>query len=361
MRNIRIGLCLLIFFGSSYYTAAQKEKNDFSALINTDLSVFKKEVIANTGLFTENDWNTLYSKAQENIFDGNYQKASDYAAKSQILAEAIGNHLLNAKSYRLSGEINLNKEKIPEAISDFHLSQDTLFNADKAPQDLVAAEYARLILDVVETQATDRLFNSQEELDKAFLNVGTVIKFCDQHPDNEVFNDIKTSALIKQAGIMEMEEHYPAEIVLLDHGGDVRGLIRPSNIDGVDLLPADDCLRSLDVAFHDLDKRKRLAKIVGRAGARLSTDPHRLPARADRHVGPDPARRRSGRRAGDPLGAVATLARRDQGLCRGQEGAEGDARSGLLDGRPAPRHPPDGARRGTRAGRRSRWPAPTRG
>lgn len=42
---------------------------------------------------------------------------------------------------------------------------------------------------------------------------------------------------------------------------DVSALIRPSNIEGVDMLPADDSLRTLDYAFHDLGKRKRLAKI----------------------------------------------------------------------------------------------------
>jgi cellulose biosynthesis protein BcsQ len=43
---------------------------------------------------------------------------------------------------------------------------------------------------------------------------------------------------------------------------DVSGLVCPSNIAGVDVLPADDSLRHLDVAFHDLGKRKRLAKIA---------------------------------------------------------------------------------------------------
>ncbi len=43
---------------------------------------------------------------------------------------------------------------------------------------------------------------------------------------------------------------------------DVSGLIRPSNIAGVDVLPADESLRTLDYAFHDLGKRKRLAKIA---------------------------------------------------------------------------------------------------
>ena len=43
---------------------------------------------------------------------------------------------------------------------------------------------------------------------------------------------------------------------------DVRGLIRPSNFKGIDILPADESLRTLDHAFHDLGKRKRLAKIA---------------------------------------------------------------------------------------------------
>jgi chromosome partitioning protein len=43
---------------------------------------------------------------------------------------------------------------------------------------------------------------------------------------------------------------------------DVSGLIRASNQPGIDIIPADESLRHLDVAFHDLDKRKRLAKIA---------------------------------------------------------------------------------------------------
>ena len=39
-------------------------------------------------------------------------------------------------------------------------------------------------------------------------------------------------------------------------------LIRPTNIDRLDVLPADESLRSLDYAFHDLGKRKRLTKIA---------------------------------------------------------------------------------------------------
>lgn len=43
---------------------------------------------------------------------------------------------------------------------------------------------------------------------------------------------------------------------------DLSGLIRPSNISGIDVLPADESLRTLDYAFHSLGKRKRLAKIA---------------------------------------------------------------------------------------------------
>lgn len=43
---------------------------------------------------------------------------------------------------------------------------------------------------------------------------------------------------------------------------DVSRLIRPSNAEGIDVLPADESLRTLDYAFHDLGKRKRLAKIA---------------------------------------------------------------------------------------------------
>jgi cellulose biosynthesis protein BcsQ len=43
---------------------------------------------------------------------------------------------------------------------------------------------------------------------------------------------------------------------------DVSDLTRPSNIAGVDVLPADESLRKLDYAFHELGKRKRLANIT---------------------------------------------------------------------------------------------------
>jgi len=43
---------------------------------------------------------------------------------------------------------------------------------------------------------------------------------------------------------------------------DVSGLIRPSNVAGLAVLPADESLRTLDYAFHDLGKRRRLAKIA---------------------------------------------------------------------------------------------------
>ncbi|UUL82881.1 ParA family protein [Sphingomonas sp. S1-29] len=40
-------------------------------------------------------------------------------------------------------------------------------------------------------------------------------------------------------------------------------LVRPTGIDRLDLIGADTSLRSLDVVFHSLDKKKRLAKLVG--------------------------------------------------------------------------------------------------
>lgn len=48
--------------------------------------------------------------------------------------------------------------------------------------------------------------------------------------------------------------------------GDVSCLIRPSNTEGIDILPADESLRHLDIAFHDLGKRKRLSKIAADLG-----------------------------------------------------------------------------------------------
>lgn len=49
-------------------------------------------------------------------------------------------------------------------------------------------------------------------------------------------------------------------------------LIRPSAIARLDLLPADESLRELDLAFHGLGKRKRLAKIA----AKLARDYDRI-------------------------------------------------------------------------------------
>lgn len=43
---------------------------------------------------------------------------------------------------------------------------------------------------------------------------------------------------------------------------DVRKLVRRTAIERLDLLPADASLRELDIAFHALDKKKRLARLV---------------------------------------------------------------------------------------------------
>jgi cellulose biosynthesis protein BcsQ len=44
--------------------------------------------------------------------------------------------------------------------------------------------------------------------------------------------------------------------------GDLSALVRPSTSAGIDILPADESLLMLDVALHDLGKRRRLARIA---------------------------------------------------------------------------------------------------
>ena len=44
-------------------------------------------------------------------------------------------------------------------------------------------------------------------------------------------------------------------------------LIVPTGVPGLELLPADASLRDLDVTFHDLDKKKRLAKLADKLPA----------------------------------------------------------------------------------------------
>lgn len=48
--------------------------------------------------------------------------------------------------------------------------------------------------------------------------------------------------------------------------GDPKKRARATGIDRLSLLPADPSLRNLDVLFHDLDKKKRLAKLVSELG-----------------------------------------------------------------------------------------------
>ena len=43
-------------------------------------------------------------------------------------------------------------------------------------------------------------------------------------------------------------------------------LVQHSAIDRLDLIPADTSLRGLDLLFHELDKKKRLAKLLGELG-----------------------------------------------------------------------------------------------
>lgn len=45
-------------------------------------------------------------------------------------------------------------------------------------------------------------------------------------------------------------------------GADLTKLVVPTGVEDLELLPADASLRDLDVIFHDLDKKKRLARIA---------------------------------------------------------------------------------------------------
>ncbi|OYW84966.1 MAG: chromosome partitioning protein ParA [Sphingobium sp. 32-64-5] len=47
---------------------------------------------------------------------------------------------------------------------------------------------------------------------------------------------------------------------------DVETLIRPSTVDGIDLIAADTSLRGLDRLFFELGKKKRLARLIERLG-----------------------------------------------------------------------------------------------
>ena len=53
----------------------------------------------------------------------------------------------------------------------------------------------------------------------------------------------------------------------ITHHGDLSGMIRASSSDGIDILPADESLLMLDVALHDLGKRRRIAKIADELAA----------------------------------------------------------------------------------------------
>ncbi|QIG79793.1 ParA family protein [Stakelama tenebrarum] len=44
---------------------------------------------------------------------------------------------------------------------------------------------------------------------------------------------------------------------------DPADLVRHTDIDRLDLIPADTSLRTLDLLFHEIDKKKRLAKLLG--------------------------------------------------------------------------------------------------
>jgi cellulose biosynthesis protein BcsQ len=62
--------------------------------------------------------------------------------------------------------------------------------------------------------------------------------------------------------ILGQEPGVRAAKASITRDANVSALIQPSNIRGVDVLPADESLRTLDYAFHELGKRKRLARIT---------------------------------------------------------------------------------------------------
>lgn len=47
---------------------------------------------------------------------------------------------------------------------------------------------------------------------------------------------------------------------------DVRRLVQPSTVEGLDLIAADTSLRDLDHLFREMDKKKRLAKLIEKLG-----------------------------------------------------------------------------------------------
>lgn len=49
---------------------------------------------------------------------------------------------------------------------------------------------------------------------------------------------------------------------------DLEKLIRPTTVERLDLIGADSSLRSLDLTFHELDKKKRLAKLLATIDSR---------------------------------------------------------------------------------------------
>lgn len=62
--------------------------------------------------------------------------------------------------------------------------------------------------------------------------------------------------------ILGHEERKGKAQAAITRSRDAESLIRPTAIDDFDLLPADASLRDLDIAFRDLDKKNRLARIV---------------------------------------------------------------------------------------------------
>jgi CHAT domain-containing protein len=200
----RIGLCFIIcvlLCSSGINVAAQNKTAELQNISRT---------------ISASDWDALYSKAKENSFNGNYTQAETDAAQSRQLAVTLESKLLEAKSLRLLGEINIKNEKIDSADANFRQASDALNDVRDVPNKTLAVEAANLLLDFAENQSRSEFFNESEKIRKALLHLQTISQLAQKYSDDERLRDFNTAAEIKQAQILGMSGHYAAQIVLLE-------------------------------------------------------------------------------------------------------------------------------------------------
>lgn len=204
MVYFRIGLCFVVCIlvcGGSSRIAAQNETVELQNLSRT----------VSTG-----EWNALYSKAEGNSFNGNYAQAETDAAQCKALAITLKDKLLEAKSSRLLGEINIKNEKVDFAKANFEQASVALNEVRDVPQEVLAGEAANLLLDFAESQSISEFLNASENLNNAFINLKTVGELFRKYSDDENLRDFNTAAQIRQAQILGMSGHFAAQIVLLE-------------------------------------------------------------------------------------------------------------------------------------------------